>query len=212
MEINNNSRFQIINQNPAFRGKWVKSENGTPYYKTNSGTVAGSIMAVPALATWLIQKKDSSSILETYKKLGIKLDKKAEDIIINDAKRIAKNKYIFGAIAAVCTAACGIIYDNVRNKKAKEVAESVRQLGTKGAIENNSNATLSRRGHVYYEASDGLKLGGLMGAGCGLIHGAMNAPKRPVKWLASMIILGLGGMLLGKIADSNSNNEARKNV
>ena len=130
----------------------------------------------------------------------------------NDEKRIAKNKYIFGAIEAVCTDACGIIYDNVRNKKAKEVAESVRQLGTKGAIENNSNATLSRRGHVYYEASDGLKLGGVMGAGCGLMHGAMNAPKRPVEWLASMITFGLGGMLLGKIADSNSNNEARKNV
>ena len=212
MEINNNSRSQIINQNPAFRGKWVKSENGTPYYKTNSGTVTGSIMAVPALAFWLIQKEDASSILDLYEKMGKKPEGKEKEAIINNAKRIAKNKYIFGAIAAVCTAACGIIYDNVRNKKAKEVAESVRQLGTKGAIENNSNATLSRRGHVYYEASDGLKLGGLMGAGCGLMHGAMNAPKRPVEWLASMITFGLGGMLLGKIADSNSNNEARKNV
>ena len=212
MQINNNSHSQIINQNPAFRGKWVKSENGTPYYKTNSGAIAGSIMAIPALAPWLVQKKDGSFVLETYKNLGIEIDKEAKDIIMNDAKRLAKYKYIFAAIAAACTAACGIIYDNVRNKKAKEVAESVRQHGVKSTIENNSNAALSRRGHVYYEASDGLKLGGLMGAGCGLIEGAMSAPKRPAQWLVSIIMFGLGGMLMGKITDSNSNNEVRKNV
>ena len=212
MEINNNSQSTIINQNPAFRGKWAKSENGTPYYKTNSGTVAGSIMAVPALAFWLTQKKDASALLDLYEKMGKKLEGKEKEAIINNAKRIAKNKYIFGAIAAVCTAACGIIYDNVRNKKAKEIAESVRQLGTKGTIENNSNAAFSRRGNVYYEASDGLKLGGLMGACCGLIEGAINAPKKPAQWLSSIIILGLGGMLMGKIADSNSNKDTRKNV
>ena len=38
---------------PNFKGSYQRTENGTPYYKTNSGTVAGGVMAGIAGLRWL---------------------------------------------------------------------------------------------------------------------------------------------------------------
>ena len=40
-------------QQPAFRGKFERTEQGNPYYKTNAGTVAGGVMAGVATWSWL---------------------------------------------------------------------------------------------------------------------------------------------------------------
>ena len=43
----------LYTQQPAFRGKFERTEQGNPYYKTNAGTVAGGVMAGVAALPWL---------------------------------------------------------------------------------------------------------------------------------------------------------------
>ncbi len=237
LSINNTQPAEIISKQPSFKGKWDKTEQGNPYYKTNSSAIAGGIMAVPAAVTWLSNlslptteeqvksryDKIKDSFIKTMGKenaaaFNESIDKGLQAEKDNILKQIEKNKKIkawavpFAILAAGLTAGCGLIVDNLRNKKAQEAADKVKQIGVKQAVMQDDKIQLSNKGRAYYESNQGSKYGALLGAGCGIISSAMSLDKKPGNYIANAILFALGGLIMGKIADSNSNKDARKHA
>ena len=235
LSINNIQPAAAEATNPAFKGKWSKTEEGNPYYKTNTGAVAGGIMAIPAAYSWLkyswknideakINKEltESKKIMketgmdkqfdDMFKNLGYKNTEEAMKAGIDNMKRLKKYAIPFAIIAAGATAGCGILVDHLRNKKAKEAADTVKQVGVKNAVMQNDKIQLSNKGRAYYESNQGVKYGALLGAGCGLIESVMSAGKLKAAALINMALMALGGLIMGKIADSTANNDARKHA
>ena len=224
---------------PNFKGSYQKTENGTPYYKTNSGTIAGGVMAGVAGLRWLnyrslpTTKEDAEkkvkSIVDMFKSKNMTADdKKVIDEGIKEGlkdieKTIEHNKVIkkraipCAIIAAGVTLGCGMLVDALRNKRAKESAEFVKQVGTKKAVITSDTVDLSNKGRPYYNSKIGKEYGFALGAGCGFINYAMNFSKHNPKkgmvaLLSNVISFGLGGLLMGAIADHNTNNDARKHA
>ena len=235
LSINNIQPAAGETTKPAFKGKWSKTEEGNPYYKTNTGAVAGGIMAIPAAYSWLkyswknideakINKEltESKKIMketgmdkqfdDMFKNLGYKNTEEAMKAGIDNMKRLKKYAIPFAIIAAGATAGCGILVDHLRNKKAKEAADTVKQVGVKNAVMQNDKIQLSNKGRAYYESNQGVKYGALLGAGCGLIESVMSAGKLKAAALINMALMALGGLIMGKIADSTANNDARKHA
>ncbi len=192
---------------PNFKGSYQKTENGTPYYKTNSGVIAGSVLGgiegLGALSNFM-------------------------------RKRTFEGLSAFAtAIAAV---GCGAIIDNIRNKNAAKAADEIRQVGLRKAIEADDHVDISRSGRGYYESNDGAKHGWKLGALVGLVVGTASVfsknfqqyanqelknaglPKNAKVAPAICGILGsgaigaLGGFIMGKITDHNTNSDARKHA
>ena len=235
ISINNNQPAEVVTKQPSFRGKWDKTEQENPYYKTNSGAVAGGIMAVPAAYTWLKyswKKIDEAQINkdlaeskqfmketgmdkqfdEMFKNFGYKNTDEAFKAGVDNMKRLKKYAIPFAIIAAGATAGCGILVDHLRNKKAKEAADTVKQVGVKNAVMQNDKIQLSNKGRAYYESNQGVKYGALLGAGCGLIESVMSTGKLKAAALVNMVMMAIGGLIMGKIADSTANKDARKHA
>ena len=224
--------------NCNFRGKWDRTEQGTPYYKTNSGTVAGAVLAVPAGLLHLLNAKaptNSEEYTNMMKKYtdsftkmmneaekkefekgieeGIKANKAQLDELFESTKRAKKYAIPFALIASGLTLGCGMFVDYKRNQKAKEFADYTKQVGKKNAILNGDKVNISNKGNPYYESHEGSKYGGLLGAGCGVVASLMNnGLKFKPQALGRIGMFAFGGWIMGKIADSNNNKNARKNV
>ncbi len=217
--------------NCNFRGSFKKTEQGNPYYKTNSGTTAGAILAIPAGLTWLnkISYKEPSAeeteaaknvIKESgmddfFKKItGGKNFEETLKMGNENALRMKKYAVPFAVLAAGLTVGCGMLVDKFRNDKAKETADIVKQVGVKNAVMNNDRIALSNKGRAYYESNQGSKYGAFLGAGCGII-GALMEQGKNIKIsgaIGSALTFALGGWIMGKIADSNSNKDARRHA
>ena len=224
---------------PNFKGSYQRTENGTPYYKTNSGTVAGGVMAGIAGLRWLDDlsrpttkesaEKRARGIIGAFMPKNMTTDgKKAIEDSIKEGlkdveKQLERNKVLkkraipCAIIAAGVTLGCGMLVDALRNKRARESAEFVKQVGTKKAVIESDTVSLSNKGRPYYDSKIGKEYGFALGAGCGFINYAMNYSKHnPQKGMAallgSVISYGLGGLLMGAIADHNTNSDARKHA
>ena len=224
---------------PNFKGSYQRTENGTPYYKTNSGTVAGGVMAGIAGLRWLDDlsrpttkesaEKRARGIIGAFMPKNMTTDgKKAIEDSIKEGlkdveKQLERNKVLkkraipSAIIAAGVTLGCGMLVDALRNKRARESAEFVKQVGTKKAVMESDTVSLSNKGRPYYDSKIGKEYGFALGAGCGFINYAMNYSKHnPQKGMAallgSVISFGLGGLLMGAIADHNTNSDARKHA
>lgn len=224
---------------PNFKGSYQRTENGTPYYKTNSGTVAGAVMAVPAGLAWAkslnlpttkeeLEKKSKKivnmftpkNVSTEYKKAiddGIKESLKDAEKQLEHNKVLKKRAIPCAIIAAGVSLGCGMLVDALRNKRARESAEFVKQVGAKKAVMESDTISLSNKGRPYYDSKIGKEYGFALGAGCGFINYAMNYSKHnPQKGMAallgSVISYGLGGLLMGAIADNNTNSDARKHA
>lgn len=200
---------------PNFRGSYQRTENGTPYYKTNSGTIAGAVMAVPAGGVWLANLSNSKTIefLKNDKKNAKNLSKNEEELL----KTMKKRAIPCAIIAAGMTLGCGMLVDALRNKKAQEKAEFIKQVGTQKAIAEGDNLALSNSGKPFYESNQGKKYGFGLGAVCGLAAAIMSHSKYSSKsgivpFISNAITFGLGGLLMGAIADHNTNNDAQKHA
>ncbi len=185
---------------PNFRGSYQRTENGTPYYKTNSGVVAGSILG-------------------GFQGIGV----------INHFIKKRTSEGFVSLATALASVGCGAIIDNIRNKNAAKAADEIRRNGLRNAMQINEHIDIGRQGTGYYESNDGAKHGWKLGAAVGLVLGAATTftksfqqeARLPKNAKAGTIIFGilgsgaitaLGGFIMGKITDHNTNNDARKHA
>ena len=179
-----------------FKGAYQRTENGTPNYKTNSGIKAGGgVAGLYALSAVLFSSK--GHVKDAIPYLGIGL----------------------------MSIGCGAIVDKIRNKKAAEKADMIREVGLKQAVLVDDSIEFTRTGRGYYHSKDGVKKGGLLGLAVGGIGAlsiylfdkeatrkAFDSPKGKITGVVfSALIYGLGGLIMGKITDHLANNDARKN-
>ena len=188
---------------PNFKGSYQRTENGTPYYKTNSGVIAGSVLGgIQSLS------------------------------IINNLMQKRTTAGLFSLAAVIASVGCGAIIDNIRNKNAAKAADEIRQIGLKKAIQMDEHVDIARSGRGYYESNDGAKHGWKLGAVVGLVLGSASALSKDVKEafnkignlkssktsilvasvLGTGVLNALGGFIMGKIADHNANSDARKHA
>lgn len=185
---------------PNFRGSYERTENGTPYYKTNSGIVAGSILG-------------------GFQCIGV----------INLFMKKRTSYGLISLATALASVGCGAIIDNIRNKNAAKAADEIRRNGLRNAMQINEHIDIGRHGTGYYESKDGAKHGWKLGAAVSLILGTaatftksfQQEARLPKNAKAGTIIFGilgsaainaLGGFIMGKITDHNANNDARKHA
>lgn len=147
-------------QKPAFKGKWDRTEQGTPYYKTCSamkigGTLAGLSVLSTLMNLWI--NKEGSSALKAVEK----------DVPKNIQSQLKKGRsaiLLTGAVAMAAHLAPAAYIDYKRNVKAKEVANYVQHVGVKNAVMNNDNIAFSNKGRAYYDSNIGAKNGAWLGA------------------------------------------------
>lgn len=210
---------------PAFKGNYKRTEQGNPYYHTNSAMkIGGTLAGLCALGT-AIDLAGNNFFQKALKNLP-EADK---DLIkINNKTAILAN----GLAALAIHLGCAAFIDHKRNKKAKETADFVKKVGTKNAVMNSDEVALSNKGRAYYDSNTGAKYGVWCGTGAGLVTGILGYAKE-LKKLDSKTpdviktatktggaigiamgigISALGGWLLGKWADSIANNDARKHA
>ena len=214
-------------QQPAFRGKFERTEQGNPYYKTNAGTVAGGVMAGVATLPWLSKLRfkeipefdiDSKTFMKEsgmegmFKTFGVKDLDDALNKANKNGMRLKKFAIPFALIAAACTLGCGMLVDSIRNKKAQKTADYTAQVGVHNAVMNGDSVALSNKGRTYYDSNTGKKYGALLGAGCGLIESIMTAGKFKPIGLLNMIPMAIGGLIMGAITDHYTNSSAKKNA
>lgn len=210
---------------PAFKGNYKRTEQGNPYYHTNSAMkIGGTLAGLCALGT-AIDLAGNNFFQKALKNLP-EADK---DLIkINNKTAILAN----GLAALAIHLGCAAFIDHKRNEKAKETADFVKKVGTKNAVMNSDEVALSNKGRAYYDSNTGAKYGVWCGTGAGLVTGILGYAKE-LKKLDSKtpdviktatktggaigIAMGIGisalsGWLLGKWADSIANNDARKHA
>ncbi len=210
---------------PAFKGNYKRTEQGNPYYHTNSAMkIGGTLAGLCALGT-AIDLAGNNFFQKALKNLP-EADK---DLIkINNKTAILAN----GLAALAIHLGCAAFIDHKRNEKAKETADFVKKVGTKNAVMNSDEVALSNKGRAYYDSNTGAKYGVWCGTGAGLVTGILGYAKE-LKKLDSKTphviktatktggaigiamgigISALGGWLLGKWADSIANNDARKHA
>lgn len=210
---------------PAFKGNYKRTEQGNPYYHTNSAMkIGGTLAGLCALGT-AIDLAGNNFFQKALKNLP-EADK---DLIkINNKTAILAN----GLIALAIHLGSAAFIDHKRNEKAKETADFVKKVGTKNAVMNSDEVALSNKGRAYYDSNTGAKYGVWCGTGAGLVTGILGYAKE-LKKLDSKTpdviktatktggaigiamgigISALGGWLLGKWADSIANNDARKHA
>ncbi len=210
---------------PSFKGNYKRTEQGNPYYHTNSAMkIGGTLAGLCALGT-AIDLAGNNFFQKALKNLP-EADK---DLIkINNKTAILAN----GLAALAIHLGCAAFIDHKRNEKAKETADFVKKVGTKNAVMNSDEVALSNKGRAYYDSNTGAKYGVWCGTGTGLVTGILGYAKE-LKKLDSKTpdviktatktggaigiamgigISALGGWLLGKWADSIANNDARKHA
>lgn len=211
----------------AFKGKFQQTEQGTPYYKTNSamkigGTLAGlsTISTIGGLCMDNFNVKKSKEILEV---MTPNVRSK-----MTPAKSKAAMILASGLIAIATHLGSAAYIDHKRNEKAKEIANYTKQVGQKNAVMTRDDVAISNKGRAYYDSNTGAKYGAWLGAGAGVIAGLKslvfkktpnmrNTPKAFKVGSAIGCVIGigisaLGGWLLGKWSDSMANNDTRKHV
>lgn len=210
---------------PAFKGNYKRTEQGNPYYHTNSAMKIGGTLAGLCALGSAIDLAGNNFFQKALKNLP-EADK---DLIkINNKTAILAN----GLAALAIHLGCAAFIDHKRNEKAKETADFVKKVGTKNAVMNSDEVALSNKGRAYYDSNTGAKYGVWCGTGAGLVTGILGYAKE-LKKLDSKTpdviktatktggaigiamgigISALGGWLLGKWADSIANNDARKHA
>ncbi len=157
-------------QKPAFKGKWDRTEQGTPYYKTCSAMkIGGTLAGLSALGTLMTLGTNSLgySALKTAKK----------DVPTNIQSIYKKGRQaalLYGAVALATHLGSAAYIDHKRNEKAKEVANYVQHVGVKNAVMNSDDIAFSNNGRAYYDSNVGAKNGAWLGALAGVASYAIN--------------------------------------
>ena len=216
----------------AFKGNYKKNEHGSLYYHTNSAIKIGGFMAGISAVGSLIELSSDSFLNNTYNKL-LKESKPAT------AYKSKKTSIIIrGLISIAINLGCAAFIDYKRNQKAKETVDYVKRTGTKNALNNRNDISISNRGRAYYDSNTGSKYGAWLGAGAGIISSIatyitennsikqlekqgkkipdeikkLQKSSMAIGTIVSIGISALGGWLLGKWSDHIANKDAQKHA
>lgn len=220
MQISNNKNF--TNLNKTFKGKYERTERGNLYYKSDSATKAGGVLAIFPLVLHTLdffKKEMAADKAKNFKNFYNTLGINAEDFVENleiIQKRQKKIAIPFAIISSALTLGCGVLVDYLRNKKAKETSDKVRMLGVKRAMMQDDNIELSRRNAPYYHSNIGTKYGALLGAICSFAALGKNmyetnrikSHNKILSAVPTIFMFALGGLFMGMIADHNTNKSA----
>lgn len=185
------SAINNVQQTPSFRGKWSRTENGTPYYKTNVGTIMGCIgagMALLQTGAALTAKSSQDKAIGVFSGL------------VSIALEIGVGKYV----------------DKKRNAKAQSIADYTRKVGVKNAVVNCDDLEISKNNKVYYKSKEGRKFFSRLGAISGILLSmplVFSKASPLVRFSALFVGAGLGaagGWLKGWFVDALTNRSARK--
>ena len=205
------------------------NDQGYSYYKSNKGTIAGAVLAVPAVymnlkhsfvnVDELIKKSDEAypKLVKKCKEIGL-TEKTIERLFPSNYKEVIlrskKFALPFAIVAGACTLGAGMLYDRKRNKKASEAAGDLANGNYSRIYANGGEVDISSMGRPYYKTADGVKFGAVTGALCGVVRGAMNCMQNnrfsvPDLLLPS-VCFTLGGMLMAAIAQDAANKASEK--
>ena len=211
----------ISENNVNFQGNAI-NESGLTYYKSNKGTIAGTILAVPAAGIYLSGTKFkknnfSNSMANLYKSANMKYDARYEKYLKDMDKtfsRLGKTAVPFAIVAAACTIGAGALFDKVRNKNASAAANDLVAGNYNRIYVNGDEVDYSAAGIPYYKSKNAAKFGAITGAVCGLIKGIMNcivnSQFRPAHFVFPVALFTLGGMMMAAIAQNSANKAAEK--
>lgn len=178
------------------------TDRGVPYYKSNTGLTAGAIAGgIIGLSQYAQSKMLNPKTItdKTLKEAATKIKKCAVPLALTTL-----------AVSTVC----GAIVDHLRNKKAKETADTIAFSDPQTLMQTAQDVEISRYGTPYYKSNNGKKFGALLGIVYGLAtFFASSAKSLPNKALAatSSIITGtVGGFIMGMMTDSITNKKAEK--
>lgn len=226
MQISDNVNF--TNLNKTFKGKYERTERGNLYYKSDSATKAGGVLAIFPFVIHTLDffkkeipksavndAKDVKKLKDFYSGFGINAEELVENLETVQ-KRQKKIAIPFAIISSALTLGCGVLVDYLRNKRAKETSDKVRMLGVKRAMMQDDNIELSRRNAPYYHSSIGTKYGALLGALCSFavlgknmyVMSGIKSHNKILSAVPTIFMFALGGLFMGMIADHNTNKSA----
>ena len=198
-----------VAQPTNFKGNVKRTENGALYYKTSSGLKTGAVPAAllgaPLLLASLVpQDKWDVEAEKTYQQM-IKNNQPITESL-EQLKAFKKRAPLAGLAFAGLSLGCGAFVDYMRNQKAKKAADLIAKKGIM-ATEENSNINMAENGRLYYRSNEGLKWGALLGVAfhtcSNLVCGSKITP-------AKLLSGALTGLVMGVIADSITNKNAKK--
>ena len=214
----------------SFKSNTV-NENEVQYYKSNKGTIAGAILAVPAVYQNIkpafidVDKaadafeKSKEQFSKIYKDMGLDPNLIEKNFPKNYKEIVSRGKKLaipFAIVAGVCTLGAGILFDIIRNKKASEAANDLATGNYNNIYANGGGVGISASGVPYYKSNNGARYGAATGAICGMVKGFMNMlPSKQfnvMNLFLPMLSFTLGGMIMGTISQKAANKAADKNT
>ena len=205
------------NPNPVqYRGTAV-NENGIPYYKSNKGTIAGTIVAAPGVL-WNLSFFRGNDIPSWVKDAVLKEKDGIAKLEALEKHAKNKKKWIIPSLITllVTRIGAGMLFDKMRNDKAKKAANDIATGNFQNIYANGGDVGVSPSGIPYYKEANGGKFGAVTGVACGVIGGILScliSKKIKIGDIAiNLITCTLGGMLMGSIAQKVSNKAAEKNT
>jgi hypothetical protein len=198
-----NASFKKIKQTPE----------GSKYHHSNAGLAVGSVIGGLGGLYWYGMYKDSTNSaiigekIKRLKELG--MPNSVIDTMKKQLEFLKKTSIPARITAVVASIGCGVLIDNIRNKKAQKVADDLNKKGIELTYQENPDTQITHNGNLYYHSKDGRKKGALLGLGCGIAHSLFMNPKYPIN-IPVLCVMTLGGYLAGLITDSISNKKAKE--
>ena len=200
-----------MQRNVNFKGM-SQSENGVPYHKSNTGLIMGSIIGGIGAISHFGDGSFADMVQKSYKTGAANIPDEA----LKSIEKMKKFSVPFALIAAAMSIGCGVLVDNIRNKKAAETADVVASSrNINEAFIRDENLQLDKYGLPYHHSNTGTKIGALLGSVCGVTHGLMTtASANSVKIKAlyavsSAISMALAGWGVGALYDKIVNGKAQ---
>ena len=204
---------QVDSAMTNFKGTAI-SDNGMPYYKSNKGTIAGAIIAVPTALSYALPKLLNNN--EAYKagfnaavKKNLNSDKNLLEAIHN---RLLKCAVPFAITMGACTLGCGILFDHIRNKNAKETLDDNYQ---EPALDIE-DIEYTQDGMPWYKSDNGVAFGAITGTLCGIVNSILSHIREKglgginLGSILTIPLFTIGGMIVSAITSKAANKAAAK--
>ena len=184
---------------------------------THAGVKTGAVYAGLGSLSVLAGSKMANAgveFLQQNKEAVQEVGSEVVEEMAKSAKALNKSKYLYLTIFILTALGCGAIVDKAINKKRANLQQRLATEDKKAILESDDHVETTAKGNLYYKASDGKKLGAVLGAvampALGIIQAVLAKSKFKAMGVVSNIITGaIGGLALGAITDACANKKAK---